>query len=332
MPDRIYLDQNKWIKLFKQKEDKISDPDTANVLKDIREQSSEGSAVFPLSLYHMKETATSHNRNGRRDRLFEFMYDLSDFHVIAPMNIVYREEIPHFIEKRIEQTPDMTEKVFGKGAVFLLGGGNWDIFPTSNLPQGDKQVIKSKIEQASETKWAFDLITEDSDFIDALRDREHEEGLVSFLEENIKQEDERFDDNKYRRRRNIVRFFIDYIAPSLIEICNSKEIDEGLVTTDLGAYVNQQDEELASEAEAFLKEFPSTYSYLNLSITRDIQAQPGTVDSNDLNDLMSLGVAIPYCDVVVTENMWKDIAKRYNLHEIYDTKITADLTDLKEYV
>ena len=48
-----------------------------------------------------------------------------------------------------------------------------------------------------------------------------------------------------------------------------------------------------------------------------------SVDPNDLIDLSFLSVAIPYCDFVVTEKFWVDLAIRANLHNKYKTVLTC---------
>ena len=41
-------------------------------------------------------------------------------------------------------------------------------------------------------------------------------------------------------------------------------------------------------------------------------------------------MAIPYCDIVVTEKMWTDIAKKERLDKIYNTSILNSLKDLSK--
>jgi hypothetical protein len=54
---------------------------------------------------------------------------------------------------------------------------------------------------------------------------------------------------------------------------------------------------------------PASYCLFELSYFRDMQPQR-KVQSNDMNDLMSLCLAIPYCDVVVTERQWANAASQ----------------------
>ena len=51
-------------------------------------------------------------------------------------------------------------------------------------------------------------------------------------------------------------------------------------------------------------------------------------DRGDLDDLAALSVAVPYCDVVVTEKMWTHLIKRSNLSGKYNTLVLRRLDDL----
>jgi hypothetical protein len=52
------------------------------------------------------------------------------------------------------------------------------------------------------------------------------------------------------------------------------------------------------------------------------------VDPNDYVDISSLCVAIPYCDAVVTEGFWIDLAQRAKLDQKYSTLLTKDPSSL----
>jgi hypothetical protein len=56
------------------------------------------------------------------------------------------------------------------------------------------------------------------------------------------------------------------------------------------------------------------------------------VGRNDLTDLLFLAVAIPYCDIVVTERFWADIARRTTLLETYSTVVLTNLAELPDYL
>lgn len=51
-------------------------------------------------------------------------------------------------------------------------------------------------------------------------------------------------------------------------------------------------------------------------------------EENDLNDIGALSVAVPYCDVVVTERHWRGPIRDARLDEAYGTIVLHDLREL----
>lgn len=45
------------------------------------------------------------------------------------------------------------------------------------------------------------------------------------------------------------------------------------------------------------------------------------VDPHDLNDIMSLSIALPHCDAGVTEKMWHSMIIQQNLDKLRPTKV-----------
>jgi hypothetical protein len=50
-------------------------------------------------------------------------------------------------------------------------------------------------------------------------------------------------------------------------------------------------------------------------------------EPNDLEDLSALSIAIPYCDVVVTEKQWVHLARRAGLDSRLQTVVVANVWD-----
>ncbi len=59
-----------------------------------------------------------------------------------------------------------------------------------------------------------------------------------------------------------------------------------------------------------------------------IQNKDQKVNENDFRDMLYLSYMIPYCDVVVTEKKWVNIAKQIHLNEIFGTTLISDVNDL----
>lgn len=56
------------------------------------------------------------------------------------------------------------------------------------------------------------------------------------------------------------------------------------------------------------------------------------IEDNDALDVLALEVAIPYCDIVVTEKFWAGVATRAQFQEKYKTIILRDINDLKRHI
>ena len=79
----------------------------------------------------------------------------------------------------------------------------------------------------------------------------------------------------------------------------------------------------------FLHDLPSRDVDLELLQLRHRNPQKSW-DVNDLADVSALAIAVPYCDVVVTERLWADLVKRAKLDQKYNTVVLADLNDLAD--
>jgi hypothetical protein len=55
-------------------------------------------------------------------------------------------------------------------------------------------------------------------------------------------------------------------------------------------------------------------------------------DPNDLEDIAALSVAVPYCDVVVTERQWCHLLHASGLDERFETHLISDVPHLPERV
>ena len=53
-------------------------------------------------------------------------------------------------------------------------------------------------------------------------------------------------------------------------------------------------------------------------------------EGNDLNDVTALSVAVPYCDVVVTERQWAHFVDVAQLDRRFNTTVISDLRKLPE--
>lgn len=96
-----------------------------------------------------------------------------------------------------------------------------------------------------------------------------------------------------------------------------------LAATELGITAHQ----LADHAEAIIDGIPSRWAEMKLRHQRQANPQKSW-EGNDLNDVTSLAVAVPYCDVVVTEKSWASLINAAKVGDRFDTLVTRHLQDV----
>jgi hypothetical protein len=111
------------------------------------------------------------------------------------------------------------------------------------------------------------------------------------------------------------------LAAAFADICEPLT----LTATELGITADQ----LADNAAEIIDQIPSRWVEMKLRTQR--QANPQKVwEGNDLNDVLALSIAVPYCDVVVTEKSWAALVNAAKVGERFDTWVTRDLEDVVE--
>ena len=82
---------------------------------------------------------------------------------------------------------------------------------------------------------------------------------------------------------------------------------------------------------AFFADVPTLDVETELAVARNEDWNKG-IHTNDSDDIAFLSVAIPYCDIVVTEKYWRHRVKTAKLNKKYETIILDDLLDLERYL
>lgn|GEM_PF-2506376 len=55
------------------------------------------------------------------------------------------------------------------------------------------------------------------------------------------------------------------------------------------------------------------------------QNERGKIDKNDLKDILFLSVAVPYCDIIITEKKWANVICDKKMDVLFGTKVSNDL-------
>jgi hypothetical protein len=84
-----------------------------------------------------------------------------------------------------------------------------------------------------------------------------------------------------------------------------------------------------NKEKQFFRGMPSINVFLTLVATRD-QELTRPIDRNDYKDIMGLAIAMPYCNLVVSEKHWGHMAKRLKFDEQHGTVLITDARELPD--
>lgn len=316
---RVYLDQAKWIDLSKCR---VGHPQGKR-FQDVYDVASEavscGRASFVLSCAHYYETQRRTKAESRVD-LGTTMALFSLFHSIAPPQLIVPAEIRQCLTGE-----DLTAQVN------LFGVGMKHAFNTTM----DLTIAPAATLAAFPPEWhaeAAATYAQAMEFVilaaPPMPNNVHERMLetASMLRDGAQM----FVDGQNTIADHIVTHKLRSRLP---DVSASSEIADFLPALIQGCQRHSVDlDELLSDRETIyelLRSIPSRWvsSELRRVRLRNPQ-QPWT--KNDLNDILALSIAVPYCDIVVTERQWARHINDLGFAQQYGTVVLHDLTDLTE--
>ena len=313
--DYVYLDLNMWINLHKMDEDE-------EVRRRIEEAVENEEIAIPLIDTLFYEEGKNDSEELKQDQ-FEYMRDLSDYHTLRNYYGVHEFEIERYVYGMDgDYDYDIEEKVRGRGIDNIFGDWTLTVDGVDAIENDliDEDVV-NKLERLLRERPGFDVALEANEQLHEDEDYQWEKDLFEDVQERNEALDEAFNDNKRRRRYMHFEHFQEAIQQDLAKKFLEEIVKWDPSVYDFEKYVNQGDEFV----ETLLQLFPSHYTYVTLKNARDLQdgGKP-----NDIYDIISLAVAIPYSDAVVTETIWKTTAERQGLNQLYGTDVFDSLGSL----
>lgn len=315
----IYLDQWVYVNLLRTYKGKSSE--YVEICKGIIESSHKGINKFPFSLAHLDETIKRTKLDSRKE-LFKFIFDLSGFYTIRPWTQVINLEVRNAIRKSLNVEPvDLSNFVFGDELGHCFGGKAKVIPVKANkeIPEEIKDKIFSgyKDPELMAEALCHDKMT---DYVEQLiqqgKDLTHEL-------EKLRKQDYSHPDKNMRNNISHVRFFDEVILDDFIKAVFDLNLDFDKYTRHIFSS--------KESVMAFLKTIPTAYTFHVLNDARNLNTGR-QIESNDFWDICSLAIAVPYCDVVVTEREWSNILNQKGIGELYNTKIIHNIEDLSEFI
>jgi hypothetical protein len=300
VPKILCLDQNKWVDLARAHYGREEGKPFVDALAAIRAAVERNTLMVPIMPSNLIEVAEP-NDQGRRERTAQFMVDLSGNHSFSKPEPVADLEMNHairsvFLGEQVDPFP--REKLVAWGIEFALGR---------------RMVGPEFLVQALNEPEASVL------------------ALVHAVGRDGVAEGRRLDERAAEAAR-VARGRGDRSARVGEEL--TALFGSGSFATRLYGQVEYLGIEhklfarwLEGNQERFAAGMPNVDVELRLLLARD-QNQHHATHRNDLKDFIFLKLAIPYGNMVVTENSWAHLARAEKMDLQYGTTVMADLRDL----
>jgi hypothetical protein len=320
---RVWLDHAKWIDLARAEHGQPGGDGYRDALAMAKASVAQRHASFVLDSnryieLHRRPQAAS------RQRLASVMAAVSDLHALASPRVIVGGEIRQAYHRLfgVPASEPVFPRIFGRGVGFAFGQDDVryvapDEIRASLSGRGPGTLAIAEA-------WATDVLE-----LGALYGPQHD--LSPEWRADI-------DDHKYGRRyinaeielvakmdeHGLGKSKLDDVvaATELVDILEPLNTVAAEVGLDLATVLDERD-----VLEALVQALPSRVVAGTLRrsrlVNRSTKWKP-----NDLEDISSLALAIPYCDVVITEKSWVHHANVSGLGERFATKITDDVAEL----
>ncbi|MGN6664029.1 MAG: hypothetical protein ACTHK6_07505 [Solirubrobacterales bacterium] len=321
---RVYLDQNKWIDLARAVND-VKDGDRfADARLVLEEGVNAGHVSIPLSSAHYMETQNRRDWRSRR-QLAETMIAFSKLQTVAPPDAILPAEIDVALKSLFGVLRRPRElRVFGVGVSHAF---NMPVDPY-RIPEELRGNVSDPDDferRANEFQERYLLIGPSPEM--------EEEGIPDYdpfahlqvgeryAKAKEKLRDLRKGDGWHKGERS------QRIAMAQALTDNLPQIEEAM--SRAGLQIDLLIESGRRSMADFVSAVPTMLASSELEKLRHASSQKPW-ERQDLNDIAALSVAIAHCDVVVTERLWADAARRANLGEKLGTIVIARLDELPE--
>lgn len=311
-----YLDQNHWIYLAKDYWGKPHKPAHRGLAERLLASAMSDRVRLPLSVIHFIEHLRAES-GPRRRRLAE-VFDLFNccWHMASWSNVL-PTEVHHAIAETFSVEPLIPKpELFGKGFLFGLGPKERAV-----LLEGRTEEQLNRLESIVTLPGAvLDLLTFPNELRRGrLNARITESGSANAAAAEVMRSQRKSYPTTVHRKAQYAEYthhHLELIAVAMQEL--------GLPKGDFFTLSLQQ-------LCTFWSRVPSLDVDCELTIYRDRQWSR-SVDANDVRDIGHLALAVPYCDVVVTERFWARALSETGLAEKYRTAICTDLTELMKTI
>ena len=306
----VYLDQHVWINLARAYFGKEKNEDIIKVCEIVRKASESDDIIFPLSINHLIETRKMRTPK-KRERLIEFMSNVSKGYTILPFSCTTDAEIRNAILRRLGFcTINIKDFVIRKGISHMFGERPKI---TDDIPESLKNLIIEWLDNPEifeESLRRLVDINEKNSYIDKIKELEYERSWYASM---VK-------DKQRREKFVLARNMMSVLSPKIVKICIELNVS-------ISIFKNWTEKDFVN----FIKEIPTFYVLFSLSYANERNFDSSII-INDIFDVFHLAIAIPYCDIVYPDNEFAHFAKQQRLDQIYPAVILSSIKELKEYI
>lgn len=340
-PKVVYLDLNHWINLAKIEAGRLDSKQDKELFHFCRKSVENKSAIFPISLSIFTEILKIKNFR-RRQCLRRTIEYLSQYWVVTNRFIVATHEMESLLDQMIGPNPTpisstdyLTWGIWGAmGRSFNLRivsdcGSDVTSINRQSFPEGpyefDRVLAKAKLEfnrqilegpsKADESE--FRLQGYNPKAILELYEQE------ANTEESLARQLDQYPNWRRGRLRDVVS--AREIASEIYDILKKGCAERRVEGTLESLFPTVDDTRNAFDS---MPSFDATVT-LKTSIHRNSMHR---WRNNHIHDIIALSVALPYCDIVVTDREMASLASQSKLTERFNTKVLSTLSDLREHL
>ncbi|MEU2713897.1 hypothetical protein [Streptomyces sp. NPDC007205] len=333
----VYLDLNHWISLAKAATGHPTGAQYAPALAAVRGAVASGGYVFPLSLTHYMEMVGIQDPRQRGD-IADVMEEVSGFSTLLSRTAIMRLEIEAALDRVFATTsPHVADvNLLGHGIGHAMGqrGGLY-----IRSESGD-------VTQEARAKWPGGPAAFDAFLASARRQLERgvlrgptdaevpdlqargwdptaARAIAEQRAESERQQAKRLDQNpEWRNRlRDIVQ--ARYLTLEVINFLNQALIGRARDINDV--FTDKE------SGRAFTECMPSADVHVAL-VEAAHRNRDKSWEPNDIFDVDALSIAVPYCDLVVTERHACHVIRTARLPQGMQTEVVPRLSDLTEWL
>ena len=327
---KIYLDHSHWIELSRARLGISKSSESVELYALLKKLTAAGRVLVVLSSANYIESMQATGAVEQRTHLADVMSEISRFAVIRPREQLLKAEFLLALHKHLGR-PTFPERIvpFGRGFNFAFDGSDvpqslplLDRIPSSLvLPGFDREHVAADIREMLEYTVLRGNFFAGSDA-----------GKIFDLDPIRRSED-----RQVKREQELQEMLRSdpKLKTKLDDIILARELvwTVGADIIPLLARAGTSLEAIMWRGKSWLSEFVTDIPSLAVTMAiRDQRLRGGSrsFTGNDARDITHLSVAVPYCDIVVTDKDARNAMKRADLGNRLKTTVLSDLRTLYE--